>query len=93
MAVADTTVPTSSGSVENGNDSAFHGLIPYERQARWIVEALTLVRLASSWLDQCVTPGFFGGGFSVSATIARWSSLRGRPGFGAFARPAIPRSS
>ena len=41
------TFPTSSGSLENRNDSAFHGLMPYERHARWIVEALTLIRLSA----------------------------------------------
>jgi hypothetical protein len=29
---------------------------------------------ASSRVDQCVTPSFFGGGFKVSVTIWRWSS-------------------
>lgn len=28
------TFPTNSGSVENRNDSAFHGLIPYAFHAR-----------------------------------------------------------
>ena len=37
---------------------------------------------ASSRVDQCVTPYFFGGAFSVALTTARWSTRRGRPGCG-----------
>lgn len=77
------TFPTSSGSVENLNDSAFHGFTPYERHARWITDGLTLSRSLSNRLDQYVTPSCFGGGFNVSATIARWSKIpgprKGRP--------------
>ena len=64
------TFPTSSGSVENRNDSARHGLTPYARHARATCVLLIFSWPASSRLDQCVTPYFFGGGFNVSATIA-----------------------
>ncbi len=87
------TLPTNSGWVESRNDSAFHGLIPYARRARATEVLEIFKRSASSRVDQCVTPRFFGGGLNVAATIARWSSSRGRPGFDASARPAIPRCS
>src|SRR3954453_13542959 len=45
---------------------------------------------ASSRDDQCVTPSFLGGGFNVSATIARWSNVRGRPDRWASLRPSSP---
>ena len=45
---------------------------------------------ASSRVDQCVTPSFFGGGVSVAVTIAAWSIARGRPDRGSSSSPAIP---
>src|SRR4029077_7087484 len=84
------TLPTSSGSVENRNDSARHGLMPYARHARATEVLLIFNCAANSREDQCVTPSFLGGGFKVAVTIARWSSVRGRPERGASARPARP---
>ena len=64
------TFATSSGSVENLNVSRRHGWTPYSRQARAIGAFPTPRRVASSRLDQCVTPSFFGGGLNVAAMIA-----------------------
>jgi len=57
--------------VENLNVCARHGCTPYSRQARVTVASPTFNRRASNRDDQCVTPSFFGGGFSVSAMIRR----------------------
>ena len=86
------TFATSSGSVENLNVSAFHGLIPKSFHAWAIVTWLTFNRAASSRLDQCVTPRLFGGGVNVASTIRRGSTVRGRPGRSSSASPANPRS-
>jgi hypothetical protein len=45
---------------------------------------------ASSRVDQCVTPYFFGGGVYVAVTIRRWSMVRGRPERGSSSSPASP---
>lgn len=45
-------LPTSSGSVANRNDSALHGLILYARHARATAAGDTLIRAASSLVDQ-----------------------------------------
>ena len=87
------TFATSSGSVENLNVSAFHGRIPNSFHALVMVTWLTFSRAASSRLDQCVTPRLAGGGTSVSATIWRWSMVRGRPGRSSSTRPATPASA
>jgi hypothetical protein len=47
--------------------------------------------VASSRLDQCVTPNFFGGGFNVVATILLWSIVRGRPDRASSDSPPIPQ--
>jgi hypothetical protein len=59
------------------NVSAFHGRIPNSFHALVMVTWLTFSRAASSRLDQCVTPRLAGGGTNVSATICRWSMVRG----------------
>ncbi len=43
--------------------------------------------------DKCVTPYFFGGGFNVSATIARWSSVLGRPDRASSCKPGTPSAA
>jgi len=87
------TLPTSSGSVENLNVSAFHGLTPKSFHAWAIVTWLTFNRAASSRLDQCVTPRLFGGGVNVAVITAERSTLRGRPGGRTPSRPARPCSA
>ena len=87
------TLATSSGSVENRNDSARHGCTPYSRHARATVASPMPRWRASSRLDQCVTPYFFGGEVNVVATTARWSTRRGRPERGSSARPARPEAA
>ena len=73
------TLVTNSGSVENLKVSHRHGATPYSRHAQATVASPILRCFASRRLDQCVTPSFFGGGFSVADTILRWSTVRGRP--------------
>src|SRR3954464_3786931 len=85
-----TTLATSSGSVENLNVSAFHGLTPYSFHTAATVAWSTPTRGASSRDDQCVPPSAFGGGVNVAATIAARSTWRGRPGRCRPTRPALP---
>lgn len=47
-------------------------------------------RRPSNRVDQCVTPYFFGGGFSVVAMTLARSTLRGRPERGSSTSPARP---
>lgn len=79
------TFPTSSGSVENRNDSLRQGWIPASRQIAATLASPMPRCLASSRVDQCVTAYFFGGGRSVAAITRARSMLRGRP---SAARPA-----
>ena len=88
-----TTLASSSGSVENLNVSAFHGLTPYSFQIAATVEWSIPSRSASSRLDQCVTPRLFGGGVKVAVMILARSTLRGRPGGRTPSRPASPCSA
>lgn len=62
------TLPTSSGSVENLNVSTRHGWTPYSRHAVATVLFPMPRCRASSLVDQCVTPYFFGGGANVTDT-------------------------
>ena len=48
---------------------------------------------ASSRLDQCVIPSFFGAALSVAAMICRWSIVRGRPERASSDSPPIPLRS
>jgi hypothetical protein len=50
-------------------------------------------RSASSRLDQCVTPRFFGGVVSVAVITLARSTVRGRPGGRTPSRPASPLSA
>src|SRR5262249_9721032 len=84
------TFATSCGSVENLNVSDRHGATPYAFQARATVLFTTPRRAARSREDQCVTPSFFGGGFSVCVMTRSWSINRGRPDRGASNNPATP---
>ena len=74
------TLASSSGSVENLNVSAFHGLTPYSFQIAATVECSIPSWSASSRDDQCVTPSFDGGGVNVAVITFDRSTLRGRPG-------------
>src|SRR5262249_61193980 len=80
----------SSGADGNLTLSDRHGAPPYAFQARATVLFTTPRRAASSREDQCVTPSFFGGGFSVSVMIRSWSINRGRPDRGSSNNPATP---
>ena len=88
-----TTLASSSGSVENLNVSAFHGLTPYSFQIAATVECSIPSRSANSRLDQCVTPRLFGGGVNVAVITFARSTLRGRPGGRTPSRPASPCSA
>jgi len=48
---------------------------------------------ASSRLDQCVTPSFFGGGASVAAKILARSTVRGGPERCSSSSPLTPATS
>jgi hypothetical protein len=84
---------STSGSVENLNVSALHGLTPNRFQALVMVTWLTFSSAASSRDDQCVTPSLAGGGVSVAATIRRGSTSLGRPGRSSSASPSTPAST
>jgi hypothetical protein len=84
------TLASSSGSVENLNVSTRQGWTPYAFHARATVAWSTPNRGASSRLDQCVTPSFFGGGRNVASTIFRSSTVFGRPDRSASDRAGNP---
>ena len=75
------------------NVSTGHGCTPYSRHAVAIVPLLIPRWRPNSREDQCVTPYFFGGGANVTATIRRWSIVRGRPERGSSSRPASPSAA
>ena len=87
------TLATSSGSVENLNVSHRQGATPYSRHARATVASPIPSCAASSRLDQCVIPSFFGGALSVAAMIRQWPIVRGRPGRASSDNPPIPLRS
>ena len=84
------TLATSSGSVENRNDSAHQGWIPASRQIAATVASAIFRCRPSSLVVQCVTPYLFGGGFSVAAMTLARSTSRGRPERGPSTSPARP---
>ncbi len=87
------SLATSSGSVENLNVSARYGFTPNSCQAFATVEWSTPTRAVRSRDDQCVTPNLAGGGFNVSATIARRSTRAGRLGRSRSLSPPRPGST
>ena len=87
------TFASSSGSVENLNVSAFHGLTPYSFHTAATVAWSTPSRGPSSRDDQWVTPRLCGGGVSVAAITAARSTRRGRPGGLSPTSPASPCST
>lgn len=83
---------SSSGSVENLNDSVRCGWRPQLRQIDAISLWLTPIRLASSRLDQCVSPVDSSGGVNVAATTIASSTTGRRPERGRSQRPSTPLS-
>jgi len=81
---------SSSGSVENLNVCTRHGCRPHFFQVVDTVKSLTPNCLASSRLDQCVTPSFSGGGSKVANTMPTGSITGGRPDLGRSSSPAMP---
>ncbi len=67
------------GSVENLNVSIRHGCRPHLRHDRGDGDVADAQLLASSRLDQCVTPSRAGGGSKVPSTIATSSTGRVDP--------------
>ncbi len=79
--------------MENLNVCTRHGARPHFFHVVDTVKSLTPSCLASSRLDQCVTPRFCGGASKVANTIRTGSITRGRPGLARSSRPAIPSAA
>jgi hypothetical protein len=84
---------SSSGSVENLNVCTRHGCSPHFFHVVDTVKSLMPRCLASSRLDQCVTPKCGGGGSNVASTMLTGSITGGRPDFGRSSNPAIPSAA
>ena len=90
--ITSVTLATRSGSVENLNVSARHGVTPKARHAFNTVAWSSFSRDPSSRDDQCVTPSRTGGGVRVAAMLSRSSTRFGRPDRSPSTRPATPAS-